>query len=129
GPWQTIVTFAPRTYQTNVNVTLPVEPDAHIVKIRSIDTRSGVTSNEVIGVTDPTNATSPHGISGYVFRDDNLNGSWNYPTQPPLADYGVQILDQNNQPLRLQGMIEPDNYSEAAGRNSSSPGVTLTPIG
>src|SRR5262245_24727263 len=68
GPWQTILTLPPRTYQTSLSLNIPIGGSgSHTIQLRSADLRTGVISNIFMGSTDaPTNVGDP-GVSGIVF--------------------------------------------------------------
>jgi hypothetical protein len=130
GAWQTIKTYPSRTYQTSVSVSLPVSSSGlHTIKLRSADLRTGVTSNEFVGETDGPTSTST-GIGGLVFLDSNANGKWD-SGESPLPDYGIQVLDQQDQPLNLQHTIEPSDPDFTTGQilNIVDPGATLSAVG
>jgi hypothetical protein len=128
GPWQTVQTLPPRTYQTNVTVNIPVPPTgAHTIKIRSIDTLTGVTSNLFLGETNNPTAQGP-GINGVVFRDDNRNGQWD-SGEPGLPDVGVEVLYQNDQPVDLQHFVEPSEWPQGTVLNQIEPGALIAAVG
>jgi hypothetical protein len=128
GPWQTVQTLPPRTYQTNVTVNVPVPPTgSHTIKIRSIDTLTGVTSNLFVGETNNPTAQGP-GINGVVFRDDNRNGRWD-SGEPGLPDVGVEVLNLDNQPLDLQHFVEPSEWPQGTILNQIEPGALIAAVG
>jgi hypothetical protein len=118
-------TFAPRTYTANISINFPVPDGQNTVKVRTVDTRTGVKSNEVIGYTDGPSPASP-GVSGFVFRDDDGDGAWG-AGEPPLPDYGIDVLDESGQPLDLLRWVEPDDANPLDVL--SGDGATLTAVG
>jgi hypothetical protein len=128
GPWQTVQTFAARTYEVpNLSVAIPVGAGIHTIRIRTIDLRTGVTSYEFVGDTDgPTN--SQPGVSGIVFSDGNSNGDWD-SGETPLPDIGVEITNELDEPLDLLHFVEPSEWPLGQILNNVEPGGTLRAIG
>jgi hypothetical protein len=46
-----------------------------------------------------------------------------------MFDVGIEVLDQNDQPLDLQHFVEPNEWPEAQVLNTIEPGATLKAIG
>lgn len=135
GPWTAVngLNIQPRTYQKTFDdanpLTFFVPPGEHSVRIRSIDTRTGVTSAIFVGSTTAPSSTATAGVSGYVFRDANNNGVWD-TTESPLENFKLDLLDQNNAPVNLQRHVEPNEATqEGAVLNDIVPGAALSAIG
>jgi hypothetical protein len=128
GPWTIYQTFADRTYKTNLELSLPLVPGEHTIKIRTVDTRTGVMSPEFVGTTTVPTSTDQSGVSGFVFFDSDGDGTWDN-NESPLVDWAVEIVDEFGGPVLLQQNIEPNDYLEGAVLNSAHPSATLTAIG
>jgi len=65
-----------------------------------------------VDVGDPAPA-----ISGTVYRDDDADGDWD-AHEPGIANWGIQLLDQNGDPAVLDRAVEPDDFDQqSSGRN------------
>jgi hypothetical protein len=128
GPWTIYQAFADRTYKTNLDLSIPLEAGEHTIKIRTVDTRTGVMSPEFVGTTSVPKSTEQAGVSGFVFFDSDGDGSWDH-NESPLTDWAVEIVDEFGGPVLLQQKIEPNDYVEATVLNSAHPGATLTAVG
>jgi hypothetical protein len=128
GPWTTVQTFPSRTYQTGLNIDLPIgtAPGIYEIRLRSADTRTGVKSNIFI---DDIEIVSNVGASvqGIVFRDTNSNGRIN-TGEIAFPDVGIEVLDENFGELNFEHEVEPSDFSEGAVLNTvaASEGVTLS---
>jgi len=118
-------TFPTRTYESAISINFPVPDGQTTVKIRTLDTRTGVKSNDFVGVTDGPAPASP-GVSGFVFQDDDRDGFWD-TSEPPLPDYGIKVLDESEQPLDLLKFIDPDLSEPNATLGGD--GATLSAVG
>jgi hypothetical protein len=119
--------FEPRTYQTSLSISFPVPDGQTTVKVRTVDTRTGVRSNEFTGFTDQPAPASP-GVSGFVFSDDDGNGTWD-AGEAPLPDYGIEVLDESGQPLDLLRWVEPSEWDPGTVLDSVGDGATLSAFG
>ena len=118
-------TFETRTYASPISINFPVPDGGTTVKIRTLDTRTGVRSNEFVGVTDGPAPASP-GVSGFVFEDDDRDGAWD-TSELPLPDQGIAVLDEFGNELDLQEVVDPDlvDLTEVL----TGDGATLTAVG
>ncbi len=128
GPWTTVLTLPPRTYQTNIDVSFAVPGGQHTVKLRASDTRTGASSAEFSGNTLTPTSTGAPGISGFVFRDDDGDAVWD-ANEPPLTDFGLEIVDQDDNPIDLMRNVEPSVYPQSTVLNTIHPEATITAIG
>jgi hypothetical protein len=131
GPWMAVQTMPSRTYQANLDLSIAVPSGGdHILRIRTHDTRTGVTSNVFEAYVDgpPQSTPAPGGVGGFVFRDDNGNGAWD-AGEPPLPDFAIEILNASDEPLDLQRYVEPSEYVSGTELGAIHPEVTLTAIG
>lgn len=129
GPWTISKTLPARTYETAVNLAIPLSPGDHTIRIRTVDTRTGVMSPEFIGTTSfPQSTPSPGGIDGYVYRDDNASGSWD-AGEPPLPDWALDLVDEEGVELELRRRIEPSEYTELTLLNNIHQDVVLKAVG
>jgi hypothetical protein len=129
GPWNVVQAFASRTYEADLDLSIPLSPGSHTIKIRTIDTRTGAMSPEFIGTTgEPSSTPTYGGVSGFVYRDDNSNGNWDFG-EPPLPDWAINLVDENDQPLDLRRRIEPSQYSEGTLLNAIHTEATLSAQG
>ncbi|MEX2175810.1 MAG: dockerin type I domain-containing protein [Pirellulaceae bacterium] len=130
GPWQIAQAYASRTYQTPVELNIPLSPGEHTIRIRTVDTRTGAMSPEFVGTTSvPAESTpTPGGIGGFVFYDANSDGGWS-SGEVPLVDWGIDLVDQFGGPVTLQRKIEPNDYLNLTVLNGIHPQATLSAIG
>ena len=134
GAWQVAKTFVD-SYQVNLDLSLAAPAGNHTIKIRTVDTRTGVMSPEFVDSysTDSSSPSTPKstpspGVSGFVFSDIDGNGAWG-PNEPALVDWAVDLLDVNGNQVNLVRKIEPNDYSEGASLNNVSSEATLTSVG
>lgn len=128
GPWTTVQTLPPRTYQTAIDVSFAVPGGPHTVKLRVADTRTGVTSQVFTGDTGAPSQTGSPGIGGFVFRDDDGDGAWD-ANEPPLVDFGLDVVDQGDTPIDLRRNIEPSAFAESTVLNNIHPEARLSAVG
>jgi len=121
------LTFVPRTYRTSLSINFPVPDGQTTVKVRALDTRTGVKSNEFTGFTDAPAPASP-GVSGFVFSDDDGDGNWD-AGEAPLPDYGIDVLDEFGQPLDLLRWVEPSEWSQGEVLDTVGDGAVLSALG
>jgi hypothetical protein len=116
-----------RVYSTDVSVDVHVTSGSTI-HFRTIDTRTGVTSNIVTGKTETPTSDVLAGLEGTIYLDQNGDGNWNNgePTKPGV---GLTITDQNDAPLTLQHTIEPDNFADGGVLNTVDSAATLSAVG
>ena len=128
--WQVAQTFPDRTYKTSLNLSIgPLGEGEHTIKIRTIDTRTGVTSPIFIGHTSsPAEQVPSSGASGFVFFDSNGDSGWG-PNEAPIVDWTVELVDDFGTPIVLERNIEPDDYLEEESLNSVHVEATLSAIG
>jgi hypothetical protein len=128
--WQVAQTFPDRTYKTSLNLSIgPLGEGEHTIKIRTIDTRTGVTSPIFIGHTSsPAEQVPSSGASGFVFFDSNGDSGWG-PDEAPIVDWTVELVDDFGTPIVLERNIEPDDYLEEEPLNSVHVEATLSAIG
>jgi hypothetical protein len=131
GPWQTVQTFPSRTYQTSLNIALPIgtSPGIYEIRLRSADTRTGVTSNIFFDDIEITSGVGSS-VQGIVFRDTNSNGRQN-TGEPAFPDVGIEVLDQDDQELNFEREVEPSDFTPGFLLNfvASNEGVTLSATG
>jgi hypothetical protein len=128
GAWNTVLTLPARTYQTTLDLFFPVPAGQHTVKMRVADTRTGVMSAEFAGTTlNPTSIGAP-GIGGFIFRDDDADGAWD-TGEPPLVDFGLEIVDQDDTPIDLMRNVEPSVHPQSTVLNTIHPEAVITAIG
>ncbi|HEY2411114.1 MAG TPA: dockerin type I domain-containing protein [Pirellulaceae bacterium] len=127
GAWIQAVTYPDRTYSTSVSLDVHI-PAGSTIHFRTIDTRTGVTSNIVTGTTDTPTSDVLAGLAGTIYLDQNADAHWDNgePTEPGVA---LTITDQHDAPLALQHTIEPDNSVEGAILNNVDSAATLTAVG
>lgn len=129
GPWTTIHTPPARTYQTALDLGIPVAAGEHTIKIRTIDTRTGAMSPEFVGTTTvPTESPKPGAISGFVFQDDNSNGEWDSGEQP-LSDWALTLVDEGGEELSMIRRVEPSEHAELTVLNTVHAEAVLSAIG
>ena len=130
GGWQTLATYD--AYQTAIDISFPVPAGNHTITIRTHDTRTGVYSDLFVGnitATGPSpTQTTTSGVSGYAYKDLNGDGSWG-TNEPALADLGIEVIDQNGQPVALVKQLDPDAHQQGAVLNQALTQVTLSAVG
>ena len=131
GPWQIVQSYPSRTYQTSINIGVPVYSSGiHDIDIRTADYRDGlpyVTSNVFHGETRCAD-DGGSGLGGTVFGDLNANGAWD-SGEPGLQDVSLDVTDLGDQPLNLRQNIEPNDYSAEQVLNHVEQGATLSAVG
>lgn len=135
GAWTTIGPFYHK-YSTDLNLDIPVSPGASVLKIRTVDDRTGVTSVEYVanlGSSNPTPTrpqSSPQpGISGYVFNDSDGSGTWD-TLENGLAGWIVRLVNASGNPVNLVKSVEPDDYTYGALLNNvAAPEAVLSATG
>lgn len=130
GGWQVFQTLPDRTYTANLNLAIAVPTGAQSIRIRTIDTRTGVMSMEYVAqLNTPTPTPTPTpGGSGYVWRDDDQDGSWDFG-EPPLPDWAIDLVDIDGNPIVLSHKVEPNDYVDGTVVNSVNPAATLSAVG
>lgn len=126
GPWQTAAMWED-AYEVNMELSFPVPAGDHEIRIRTIDTRTKVTSVEFVGRTStPSTQLVSSGAGGFLYLDSNNSGTWDQGEQP-LVDWALELVDQNGDLIQLHKTIEPDALTGII--NNQIQGVTLTAIG
>jgi len=126
GAWQTAATYG--GYTTTLDLSFPVPASASLIEIRTIDDTTGVSSPIFQGsLTRPTSTQLP-GINGFVFQDDDRDGSVE-TGEDGLAGRLVRLVDASGQPITLQKKLEPDDYASNTVLQQVVPGVTVKAIG
>jgi hypothetical protein len=128
GAWNVVQALPDRTYQTSLDLEIPLAPGEHTIRIRTVDTRTTVMSPEFIGTTTQPSQTEQPGASGYVFYDTNNSGTWD-PGEAPLVDWAVEIVDEFGAPVELSRMVEPNHYAHGQSVTSVHPEAIITAIG
>ena len=128
GPWTIVQTLPPRTYRANIDVSFAVPNGEHTVKLRASDSRTGASSADFAGSTLTPTSTGAPGISGFVFRDDDGDAVWD-ANEPPLTDFGLEIVDLDDNPIDLMRNVEPSVHPQGTVLNTIHPEATITAIG
>src|SRR6185436_2601335 len=131
GAWTTVGPFYHK-YSADLNLDIPISPGASLLKIRTVDDRTGVTSVEFAvnldGTTQPQSTPQP-GISGYVYSDGDGGGTWD-PLEDGLPGWIVRLVDPSGNPINLLKRIEPDDYIYGAILNNvAAPEVVIKAVG
>lgn len=128
GPWNVVASY--QAYQVDVDVSFPVPPTASTVSLRTVDTRTGVTSDEfVYSLSGPPGQFTPGpGAGGYVIGDPDSDG-WQDPGEGGLGGWFVGLVDQQGNGVNLRRKAEPDNFDEGIVLNVFNAGVILTAVG
>ncbi len=136
GAWNTIADFANTPTTAALDLTINgIGTGAHTIKIRTIDTRTGATSEEFIGTINPANEATPpqvtsggNSLAGFAFSDANANGDWD-TGETVLTGWTVELRNIDDGLLTLAQTIEPSDFSENALLNTIKPGITLSAVG
>lgn len=131
GAWQTAATF--NDYQASLDLTIPLPDTAnHTIEIRTIDDRTGVTSEIFSGSTSQPAAKNFVGVNGFVWDDLDKDGGF-ANGEPGLAGWTVRVVDEYGNPVDWTQQVEPDDFSQGTVLSSldlaTSHGVTLRAIG
>ena len=127
-PWQTL--SEPGEYVVDLDLRIPLQGAdvGKTIEIRAIDPRIGIVSNVFSGrIGDIPDTTTKHGIQGFVWRDNDESRSWN-ASEFGISGARVRLVDQQNQPITLQQVIEPDNYPQGM-LSGNLGGVRLDVVG
>lgn len=126
GPWQEVQRYD--AFTANLDLMIPVAAGQQI-EIQTIDDVTGITSPTFVGTTVQPAATLMPGINGFVWNDENQDGSWDQG-ESALANRTVRLIDQNGDLLVLAKGVEPDAYPNPSTLlNNVIPEVTLRSIG
>jgi hypothetical protein len=130
GPWVAVQTFAARTYETPLALSVPLPGGEHTIKIRTIDTRTGAMSPEFIGTTGEPSSTPPSdgGATGFVYRDDNASGTWDHG-EPPLPDWALELVNEFGEPVDFRRWVESSEHPQLTVLNGIHDEATLSAIG
>ncbi len=127
GPWQTAATFNAHRVNLDLRIDLPGagEPsEQHVIQIRTVDDRTGVTSPIFTAHTGQLAAVEKTGINGFVWNDGDENGQFDFGERP-IAGWTVRLVDEADQPLDWKGSVEPDAYAHNTRLEDVQPGVRL----
>ncbi len=127
GDW-TAIEQQYNSHKANLNFGFAVPDGDHEIRIRTVDTRTGVTSVEFIGSTStPATQTIPKGGSGGIlYNDSNNNGTYDQG-EMPLVDWALELVDNNGQLIKLNDVVEPDALEGVV--NDQVQGAILTAFG
>ena len=123
GDWQTAQEF--HTATAELDLTIPVPEGTEQIEIRTIDDRSGVTSDVFDAAIGPGESTALPGINGFVWVDvdgDNLRGVG----EPGLKNWTVTLEQPNGTPLPSPDVVEPDDFTEGAVIDTATATATLS---
>lgn len=123
GPWQTAGTFDAHRVNLDLRIDLPGSGQ-HVVQIRTIDDRTGVTSPIFTAHTGQLAAVERPGINGFVWDDVDDNGQFDHGERP-ISDWTVRLVDDADQPLNLVEHVEPDDHVHNARLEDVQPGIRL----
>src|SRR5262245_24352135 len=128
--WQAMGSYADRTYSTAVNLDITVGTGIHNIWIRTVDTRTGVTSNIFVGEVDVPTQDDGVGVSGIVFLDQNGNGALDDGEQLE-PNRGLTVTDEFDQDVSFGHLIEPNDYALGTVLNNvpEEPNATLSAVG
>lgn len=126
GAWQ--VLSSPDTYETSLDLTIPVPEGESEIEIRAVDSNSGVSSNVFAGRLSRADAVSEIGIDGFIWIDQNKNDLRD------LGEFGqefwtVELVDGADTPLNLRKTVEPDDYPDGQLASNFHPDLILSAVG
>ena len=127
GAWQTAALYDAYTADLDLSIG-PLSEGMGEIEIRTIDDRSGVTSDVFLGNLGRPSATPFPGINGLVWYDVNADGLWS-PGETSLDGWTIRVLDENQQAVAATMGIEPDDFSHGTIVSSAIDRVTLTAVG
>lgn len=124
GSWQDA--FQVHLYETDLDFDLPLTPGWSTLEIRAIDDTTGISSPIFMGLPNQATTTQA-GVRGFLYLDENPNQTWE-TQESPLANWMVEVLDDQGSPIAQRG-VEPDDHASGTTLNNIVPGVTLTSVG
>lgn len=123
--WQTAATYDTHTADLDLTITLAGQSQ---IMIRTRDTRTGVVSDLFSALTSQPTSISPAGITGFVYRDADQDGSWD-GSESPLANRMVRLVDAGGTPLPGPVVLDPSNYAFDTDLSRKVAQATLAIIG
>ena len=98
-------------YKSSLDLAIPMAPTAQQIRVRTIDTVTGVTSPEFVGtVSGGPSISSPSGIQGFVWQDSNFNGEFD-ANELPLSDFPVKLVDAQGKLVVMRRFVDGDDYA------------------
>lgn len=128
GAWTTL--SEPNQAVVNLDLRIPIVPAdlGKTIEIRAVERSISIFSNIFNGrIGNVPDTTTRHGIQGFVWNDADQSRSWD-ATESGFEGITVRLIDQQNQPILLQRVIEPDNYPNGQ-LSGNLGGVRLDVIG
>lgn len=129
GEWQVIATYDDASaYSALVDLSFPLEPGDHEIRIRTYDTRTRVASDEFIGQTGQPSSIGNGGVSGYVWYDEDQDGTYDTGEQPNV-DFGIELVDAQGQVLNLRHDLITSLHAPGTDANSLLNGAQVAAVG
>jgi hypothetical protein len=129
GDWQVIATYDDSSaYSAQLDFSFPVELGEHEIRIRTYDTRTHVASDEFVGHMDQPASIGNGGISGYVWYDQDQDGTYDTGEQPNV-DFGLELVDAQGNVLNLRHTLTPSFEAVGTQVNAKLNGAQVAAIG
>jgi hypothetical protein len=128
GDWQTATSY--QAYEVDLELQFAVPSSTSTITLRTIDTRTGVTSDEyVYALSGPPGQFTPGpGGGGYVLDDPDSDG-WQDPGEGGLGGWQVGLVGPQGNALDLRKTAEPNNFAEGLALTVFNTGAILTAVG
>ena len=128
GDWQTAASY--QGYEVDLDLEFPVPTGTSTIKLRTIDTRTGVTSDEyVYALSGPPGQFTPGpGGGGYVLDDPDSDG-WQDPGEGGLGGWQVGLIDPQGNAVNLRRTAEPNDFAEGLALTVFNAGAILSAVG
>ncbi|HZL87632.1 MAG TPA: dockerin type I domain-containing protein [Pirellulaceae bacterium] len=128
GDWQTAASY--QGYEVDLDLQFSVPAGASTITMRTIDTRTGVTSDEYVYTLSgpPGQFTPGPGGGGYVLDDPDSDG-WQDPGEGGLGGWLVGLVDPQGNAVNLRRKAEPNAFAEGLALSVFNTGAILTGIG
>ncbi len=135
GLWTTIADLD--ASDASLDLTIPLAGTEGLLELRTVTVDMDPFGGELVvtesfpyfvaDLTKPATVGLP-GINGFVWQDGNADGQWDRG-EAGLANWTVQLVDQDGNPLDLQTRVEPDDFPDQQDIGEATPGVRLTAVG
>lgn len=129
GDWQVIATYDETSaYSAQLDLSFPLDPGEHEIRIRTYDTRTHVASDEFVGHTSQPSSIGNGGVSGYVWYDQDQDGTYDSGEQPNV-DFGLELVDAQGNVLNLRRTLTPSFEAPGTEVNTRLNGAQVAAIG
>ena len=135
GPWTAIADVG--AAEASLDLSIPLAGTEGQLELRTVTIDTNAFGDEVVvtesfphflaDLSRPATVGLP-GINGFVWQDGDADGQWD-TGEAGLANWTVQLVDQEGNPLDLQTRVEPDDFPDQQDIGEATPGVRLAAVG